>query len=112
MLSTYCQECGSKNEYISKKPKYCSECGEPLGVQDQKKDRAPPVKAMSRSQDSSSLDLDEEGLDIYEVPSLDKLDYEIEIAGSSNSFSLGQLMGSSEARHQEVKPKRGRPKKK
>lgn len=30
MLTMYCGNCGSKNEYISSKPKFCSNCGEPF----------------------------------------------------------------------------------
>lgn len=32
MLKTYCQKCGSPNDYISQKPKFCGECGEPMSV--------------------------------------------------------------------------------
>ena len=26
-MKTYCPECGTKMEYIAKKPKFCSNCG-------------------------------------------------------------------------------------
>ena len=109
MLSTYCQHCGSKNEYSTVKPKFCSNCGQPLaGEFEQARAAVQVQKTPDRvSHQSMSVD-DPDGTDIYEVPSLSKLDYDIEV--SSSSFTLGSVL----PRYEEDAPpkrKRGRPKK-
>ena len=110
MLSTYCQHCGSKNEYRFNKPKFCSNCGQPLsGEKILKQEPKTKEKKVSVSQD-----LDEEGTDIYEVPELSSLAYEIDFS-DKGSFRLGSLFNSQTKESQQSaptsKPKRGRPRK-
>jgi len=111
MLSTYCQHCGSKNEYRFNKPKFCSNCGQPLaGEAITPKQTLKPKK----KQVSTSQDLDEEGTDIYEVPEITSLAYEIDVS-NQGSFNLGSLFGNQPISSQQSaptsKPKRGRPRK-
>lgn len=109
MLSTYCQHCGSKNEYRFNKPKFCSNCGQPLaGEAVTPKQTIKPKK----KQVSISQDLDEDGTDIYEVPEITSLAYEIDVSNHGN-FNLGSLFGNQpiESQQPAPKPKRGRPRK-
>ena len=111
MLSTYCQECGSKNEYRFSKPKFCSNCGHPLSGEEsvKSKQKVPPRKAQAQRIES---DLDEEGTEIYEVPDLSRLEYEIE-SSTDSSFSLGSLFKNIDLGSVEDSPpkRRGRPRK-
>lgn len=108
MLSTYCQHCGSKNEYRFNKPKFCSNCGQPLSGEKKLK-QEPKV---SEKKVSVSQDLDEEGTDVYEVPELSSLAYEIDFS-NNESFNLGSLFNNQpiESQQSAPKPKRGRPRK-
>lgn len=109
MLSTYCQECGSKNEYRFDKPKFCSSCGAPLSLNVSRSPEGPAVKARESKRIES--DFDEEGTEVYEVPDISELQYDIEI--SNSSFSLGSLFKNVESESQPIqqKRKRGRPRK-
>ena len=110
MLSTYCQHCGGKNEYRLTKPKFCSSCGQPLsqserGIQKPKADLRKHSRAMEMSID------DKDGTDIYEVPNISSLEYEIEV--SNSNFTLGSIMPNQPIQENPIQPKRkrGRPKK-
>jgi hypothetical protein len=108
MLSTYCQQCGTKIEYRFAKPNFCNSCGQPLHGEAIAKDlptqnQAPPPKPEN---------LDEEGTDIFQVPNISNLEYEIEI--SQSSFTMGDLFKNVESEKvisEEPKRKRGRPRK-
>jgi hypothetical protein len=109
MLSTYCQHCGSKNEYSSVKPKFCSSCGQMLAGDFNEARAAVPAQQDSNPVSSQSISIDDpDGTDVYRVPNLRKLEYDIEV--SSSSFTLGSVL----PRYEEDAPpkkKRGRPKK-
>jgi uncharacterized Zn finger protein (UPF0148 family) len=113
MLSTYCQQCGSKNEYRFQKPKFCSSCGAPLtiGSEETKEKPKEKNKASRIKADRIASDFDEEGTEVYEVPDINGLEYEIETTNSS--FSLGSLFSNNnfEANPAPKKKKRGRPRK-
>ena len=106
MLSTYCQHCGSKNEYSSVKPKFCSSCGQMLAGDYNEARNVQPTVNKALPQRSHQID-DEDGTDIFEVPNISRLEYDIEI--SQDSFTLGSIL----PRHEEAAPKRkrGRPRK-
>jgi len=106
MLSTYCQHCGSKNEYSSVKPKFCSSCGQMLAGDYNEARNVQPTVNKAPPQRSHQID-DEDGTDIFEVPNISRLEYDIEI--SQDSFTLGSIL----PRHEEAAPKRkrGRPRK-
>ena len=112
MLSTYCQNCGGKNEYTVTKPKFCSSCGEPLtqGLVEAR-GITPLKKTYSQVRTTQTEVHDEDGTDIYEVPDISNLEYEIEV--SDASFTLGSIMPRPPAEQSStsVKRKRGRPRK-
>ena len=112
MLSTYCQHCGGKNEYTVTKPKFCSSCGQPLAAHLSDIKGVTPLKSTSsRARPIQAEVHDEDGTDIYEVPDISNLEYEIEV--SNSSFTLGSIMPREPALENVVPPKRkrGRPKK-
>jgi len=110
MLSTYCQHCGSKNEYRLTKPKFCSNCGQPLSGE--KVDTPKPQENLKNHSRAMEISIDDEdGTDVYEVPDISNLEYEIEV--SNSSFTLGSIMPrqTSEQNETPKKRKRGRPRK-
>lgn len=110
MLSTYCQSCGGKNEYTITKPKFCSSCGTPLEQGISQTRGATPLKQKSlRAQPIQKEVHDEDGTDIYEVPDISNLEYEIEV--SNTNFTLGSIMPRELEKNEPTKRKRGRPRK-
>ena len=108
MLSTYCQHCGSKNEYSTVKPKFCSSCGQMLAGDYNEAKTSTQLKSSSFARRQIQQEVhDEDGTDIYEVPDIPKLEYEIEFQQDS-SFTLGSIMPRDQGI---TKKKRGRPKK-
>ena len=110
MLSTYCQHCGSKNEYRLTKPKFCSSCGQPLAGE--KTDTPNPQENLKNHSRAMEVSIDDEnGTDVFEVPYINGLEYEIEV--SANTFKLGSILPPPDQREINVPPKkkRGRPKK-
>lgn len=114
MLSTYCQHCGAKHEYNLHKPNFCSSCGQSLsGEYD-------PSKAESQSSvvEVDAEDYGVEGTDVYRVPRLRALEYDIEVSNASK-FTLGSLMPGvkqqtepeSELESIPTRKRRGRPRK-
>ena len=117
MLSTYCQECGAKNEYRFSKPKFCSSCGTPLDPLSRPQDKKTTKKVIEESvaeEEVHSYQIDDpDGTDVFEVPNLSSLAYDIEV--TNNSFSFGDLFKNvepEEASKPKQAKKRGRPKKK
>jgi hypothetical protein len=109
MLSTYCQHCGSKNEYSTVKPKFCSHCGQSLnGELDQAKASAQSKPSFFARKPIQQEIHDEDGTDVYEVPNISKLEYDIEFEQDS-TFSIGSIMPQQEK--PVAKKKRGRPRK-
>lgn len=109
MLSTYCQHCGNKNEYSTVKPKFCSSCGQALaGDYNEAKTNTQSKPSFFAKKPIQREIHDEDGTDVYEVPDISRLEYDVEYMEDS-SFSLGSIMPKN---MDTAKPKkRGRPKK-
>ena len=107
MLSTYCQECGSKNEYISQRPKFCGNCGSPLSSDAKKIANIPKKKSRKLLPDTESQANDEEGTDVFEVPEISNFEYEVEY-DQNIIKNLGSILPNPEP---QAKRKRGRPRK-
>lgn len=93
MNSMFCPNCGIKHSYNYSKPKFCSGCGSSLGPS-----LAKPANSKTRAseyEDEDGEDLDPENSDAEYVPSIRKLQVEVENYSESNSFSLGSLFGQS-----------------
>lgn len=109
MLSTYCQHCGSKNEYSTVKPKFCSSCGQMLAGDYNEAKTSTQSKLSSFAQKPIQQEVqDEDGTDVYEVPNISKLEYDIEFEQDSK-FTLGSIMPRNTT--PSPKKRRGRPKK-
>jgi ribosomal protein L37E len=107
MLSTYCQHCGSKNEYRLTKPKFCSSCGQP-SVGAELSTQKPQENLRNHSRAIEMQIDDEDGTDVFEVPHINNLEYEIEV--SANTFKLGSIL-PEQPKNTPQKKKRGRPRK-
>lgn len=86
MQTIFCTECGSKNEYSSKKPNFCSSCG--FSFVDQKSNqtdaKASNKKPIRRSRPNvPQVELAEDETDIDYVPSISSLSYEITSEGNN-----------------------------
>ena len=87
----YCSDCGAKHEYKFSPPKFCSNCGSPMGVAQNES------KPLSRSVESSrkSQSINDSETDAEFVPDISKLEYEIEDYGASIQHTIGSLGGKS-----------------
>ena len=88
----YCSECGAKHEYKFSPPKFCSNCGAPMGVAE-----ANESKPLSRNTTASrkSKPINDTETDAEFVPEISKLDYEIENYGANVQQTIGSLGGKS-----------------
>ena len=90
MNSLYCSHCGAKVTYSFEKPKFCSNCGQPMN----------DTRA-SLSSDPSPTEAEP----TERIPLLDKLDYTIDI--STSSHKLGDLIkaGAPDDKFSRASPK-------
>lgn len=91
----YCSECGSKHEYKFSPPKFCSNCGSPMGVANLNESK-PLDRNISSTRKSKAISDDE--TDAEEVPDISKLEYEIEDFGASVQQTIGSLGGKQSPR--------------
>ena len=87
MKSEYCTQCGHKNIYSLKAPKFCSNCGEPLSS-----DTLPRLSAGNKIKNVKLLD-DETNMDY--VPNIKTLDFEVEHDHGSY-FKFESLVGGKQ----------------
>ena len=93
----YCSECGAKHEYKFSPPKFCSNCGAPMGVaQNESKPLNRNVTASKKSKAISDEETDAEF-----VPNISKLEYEIEDFGASMQQTIGSLGGKTSPKRRE-----------
>lgn len=126
MASSYCPHCGFKNMYSLQAPKFCGGCGEPLSLLTAaKQTSAKPAKTPktpARPSRKVLVDTDDsedpDGTDVYQVPDIQGLAYNIEM--NKNTFKLSDVLPKEiidESKAAQEKPKtkkakRGRPRKK
>jgi len=103
MASVFCTNCGAKHEYAGFAPNFCSKCGGSIGgkvsAQLQKKSNS-----IARSDDVEEESEDNTNID--EVPSISKLDVEIEMDGGFRAFNLEDLSRNPQAGARKFAPKR------
>ena len=87
----YCSECGAKHEYKFSPPKFCSNCGAPMGVA---QNESKPLNRNTTASRKSKAINDEE-TDAEFVPNISKLEYEIEDFGASVQQTIGSLGGKA-----------------
>ncbi len=88
----FCSECGAKVEYKFSPPKFCSSCGNPMGVASLNESK--PLDRNARGSRKSQAINDDE-TDAEFVPDISKLEYEIEDYGDSMQQTIGSLGGKS-----------------
>lgn len=77
-MKTYCQHCGSINEFSAARPKFCQRCGQPFDKSSASSPRIKPQELVEKS-----LDDDDDYDDGYKYPenfslsNIKKLDVEI-----------------------------------
>jgi hypothetical protein len=87
MAIKFCTECGARHEYKFSLPKFCSNCGAPMGVAN----ASEPTHQKKVSKKITALNDNE--TDAEYVPSLTKLEYEIDDFGTSLQQTMGSLAG-------------------
>lgn len=99
MLKLYCTECGNPTSYSASKPKFCSSCGTPFDklvinkvmLQKPTVDKISPYKkilpglqkATTAQDEDIDLDSDDFENDVNKMPSISRLDVEIEQGNST-----------------------------
>jgi hypothetical protein len=83
----FCSSCGSKIEYNLSKPNFCVKCGFNLGF---KKESSAKKNDFVESNDEF---LEEDETPCDSVPSIRKLQVDVENDIENNSFSFGSLFG-------------------
>jgi hypothetical protein len=88
----YCSECGAKHEYKFSPPKFCSNCGAPMGVASINES-----KSLNRNTSfaKKSKAISDDQTDAEFVPNISKLDYSIEDYGAGTQQTIGSLAGKS-----------------
>ena len=93
----YCSECGAKHEYKFSPPKFCSNCGAPMGTA--QKESKPLNKKIIANEKSKAIN--DEETDAEFVPQISKLEYEIEDFGASVQQTIGSLGGKQSPKRRE-----------
>tara|TARA_R100000808_G_C2149959_1_gene158526 strand:+ start:2410 stop:2769 length:360 start_codon:yes stop_codon:yes gene_type:complete len=86
MLKIYCQKCGGLNAYVSEKPKFCQKCGNNFASIGAPKKLESQARALVEESDD---------MEIFNIPDIDGLLVDIEIAGPSSS-KVGDIAGTNE----------------
>jgi len=98
----YCSECGAKHEYKFSPPKFCSNCGSPMGVA--QNESKPLNRNTTASRKSKAVNDDE--TDAEFVPDISKLEYDIEDYGAGVQQTIGSIGGKSPPKKRETNIKR------
>ena len=85
----YCSECGAKYEYKFSPPKFCSNCGAPMGVA--QNESKPLNRNVTTSRKIQAINDSE--TDAQSVPNISNLEYEIEM--DDTQHTVGSLGGKT-----------------
>ena len=80
-MKTYCPECGTKMEYIAKKPKFCSNCGYAFA-------------GASKPKPSYQESIETEEEVVSDLPQISSLDVEIEV-DKVQGVQFGSIIGTA-----------------
>ena len=80
-MKTYCPECGTKMEYIAKKPKFCSNCGYAFA-------------GASKPKPSYQESIETEEEVVPDLPQISSLDVETEV-DKAQGVQFGSIVGTS-----------------
>jgi len=93
MLKTYCQNCGSLNQYVSEKPNFCNKCGIKFSHALATSDTELKVDAFGVVEE---VVVDDPDQTITNILKLGGLDVEIDMTNRPIGDTVGSLMGTSE----------------
>ena len=96
-MNIYCKSCGAPNAYGSKKPKFCNNCGAPLGGE--AKASAPvkkQVKPQKQPVPQESYDYEDDIDDSPQIPNISRLEADID-TGQMRGVKLGEIAGTASA---------------
>ena len=85
----FCTDCGTKLEYKFSSPKFCSSCGNPVGGLNANASK----RKLEETKPKKIEPLNDNETDAEYVPSLTKLEYEIDDLGASLQQTMGSLAG-------------------
>jgi hypothetical protein len=93
-MTKFCFDCGRKLEYKFNPPNFCPNCGVNIsGPKLKKDDSVPPRKS---STDPLEVSEDSEGYtNANFIPSISKLEYELEDFGADVQHTIGSIGGKS-----------------
>ncbi len=111
MAFKYCKSCGYKNMFTLNLPKFCGGCGIEIVSSSFSKGSTTITKKPERSrvrvEKEEYEDFDPDGLDIFQLPNIEKLSYSIDL-DKSNKLNLSDLVDVEQFQQfndQEEKPK-------
>ena len=94
-MNIYCKSCGAPTAYGSKKPKFCSHCGQPFGSEAQAKTQ-PAKRPVPQKQVIAQESYEDEEIieDSVQIPNISRLEADIDI-GRSSGVKLGEIAGTA-----------------
>ena len=98
----FCAECGTKVEYKFSPPKFCSQCGSPMGVVNANEAKKVNKNLASRKRIEAISD---DETDADSVPQISKLEYEIDTFGSEYTHTMGSLAGKEPLKRRKIQSK-------
>lgn len=91
-MKIFCPQCGFKNEYVGKKPNFCSSCGSSLNSLDKQENSA---KIEEQAVANEEILDDEDYEDEYvEIPNIDSLKFDLYKGESHKRQTLGSLLNN------------------
>ena len=95
-MNVYCKSCGSPTAYGSKKPKFCSNCGNSF-ISTAKASAQPVKRSAPQKQiiaENAYEDQDSSDSDSVSIPNISRIEADIEI-GRQNGVKLGEIAGTA-----------------
>lgn len=95
-MTKFCTDCGKKIEYKFNPPNFCPNCGASLKARGSKQPESTESKISANVSKSSA---DSEGYtDASYIPSISRLEYDIEDFGATSQQTIGSLGGKQSPR--------------
>jgi len=87
-MTKFCFDCGNKLEYKFNPPNFCPSCG--TAISGEKKDKA---KTVTKNVTAKSIEDADGYTDASFIPSISKLEYELEDFGAKVQQTIGSIGG-------------------
>lgn len=93
MLKIYCSECGSGVEYLSNKPKFCTNCGNSFNKNILNKKIEAKKQPSLEIEENENLHHDDDDASSNSVPDINNLEYDISMP-QKRKETIGNLVGT------------------